>query len=216
MHAKSILAGLFTIIGIMILVKLGFWQVERLAWKNSLQSSLEREYAKDPERFPITAQHIAEIHAGLAPNSFYRGIISGRLQSAENIEFMPSSPHDGVPSYIVRAGIMLDGSLPARINLGWIYYEQKQNAIDKLRAYDGQEFDFTAMLRKRAESDKDAPLYLFDADAHLLLSSIIQGRSAKPELRNKHKSYAVFWFTMAGALAAFYLVFMIRQKAQRR
>lgn len=214
MRTKSIFAGLFTIIGIMILLKLGFWQVERLVWKNSLQASLEREYAKDPERFPITATNIAEIYDALPVSTLYRGIISGQLHSKGNIEFMPSSPHNGVPAFIVRAGISLDGAQPARINLGWIYYEQKDNAIERLAAFDGQDFDFTVALRKIDRKDS-APKYLFDADEHLLLSNIVSGRSAKPELRNKHKSYAIFWFTMAGVLTAFYLIFMIRQKLQR-
>tara|TARA_R110002126_G_scaffold3263_1_gene18501 strand:+ start:195659 stop:196264 length:606 start_codon:yes stop_codon:yes gene_type:complete len=200
----------------MILLKLGFWQVERLAWKSSLLTSIESEYAKDAERFPITAKNITQIYQSLPANTLYRGVISGRLQTLDTIEFMPSSPHDGVPAFIVRAVVMLDGALPARINLGWIYYEQRDVVIASLRRFDGQDFDFTAALRKgNHDNDRAEALYLFDADEHLLLSNIVNGRSAKPELRNKHKSYAIFWFTMAGVLMAFYLIFMIKQKTLR-
>ncbi len=203
-NKKPIWATLFTILAIAVLLKMGFWQIERLAWKNALIASIEFEYEKPLEDAIITANNVDKIYAEMAAGTVYRGMVSGALKT-DSLRFETGAPLNGVPSYNVRANFAIDNQLSVPLGLGLIPYTIKTQTENALKPFDGQDFTFVVTIRKPQDGVKHMPDMLW-AESNLQISHIVEGVAKKPELRNKHKSYAIFWFTMAGVLALFYLL----------
>lgn len=201
---KPIWATICSLVAIAILLKLGFWQIQRLEWKNALIASIEFEYDKPLEDAIINTDNIAAAYDEMAAGTVYRGMVTGAL-STDALRFETGTPLNGVPSYNVWANFAIDGQLSVPIDLGLIPYTIKAQTEDALLPFNGQDFTFIVTMRKPQDGEKRLP-YMLWAESHDQLAHIVEGQSKKPELRNKHKSYAIFWFTMAGVLALFYLL----------
>jgi surfeit locus 1 family protein len=145
---KPIFATVFTILGIMLLLKLGFWQVERLSWKNDLLVSIDQEYAKDLARYPISIDDLHEFAALPAKASrVYRGQISGKLMSDKAPQFVVTGPHDGIPGYAVFLPLEISGRLVVPVDIGWIAYNTKDEVRQKLASLTPENITLNVMLR---------------------------------------------------------------------
>lgn len=145
---KPIFATVFTILGIMLLLKLGFWQVERLSWKNDLLVSVDQEYAKDLARYPISIDDLHEFAALPAKASrVYRGQISGKLMSDKTPQFVVTGPHDGVPGYAVFLPLEISDRLVVPVDIGWIAYNTKDEVRQKLANLTPVTLTLNVMLR---------------------------------------------------------------------
>lgn len=220
---KPYIAGLFTIIGILILLKLGFWQVERLAWKTALIQSIETEYVKPINDYKITADNISQIYSDMAAYTVYRGVISGHFDqrgiidgqlikiAADNLSFRKASPRNGEPGYNLWHPIVIDGQKNAHLIIGWVHYKDKERVKNAFQSLDVEFENIPVTLKKPGKEQKRYP-YIFEADFVEIWKDIAQGNAQKPVLRNKHKSYATFWFTMAFILLGFYTLYVMRAK----
>jgi surfeit locus 1 family protein len=174
---KPIFATIFTLLGIMLLLKLGFWQVERLSWKNDLLLSIDQEYAKDLTQHPISLDDLHEFAALPAKAAqIYRGQISGKLMSDKAPQFVVTGPHDGVPGYAVFLPLEISERLVVPVDIGWIAYNTKDEVRQKLKNLTPITLTLNVMLRALPKKYTAQPeLFLYEWGYDL---SQIQGKGS--------------------------------------
>lgn len=186
---------------------LGFWQVERLAWKTQLLANLETAYRADPVKFDLD-------YAALFPNSvddtvFIRGTLQGELDDGLSFLIGPRS-RDGQVGYhwysFLRlagqdAGIWVDrgfvpeGFVPATMQkknlaLTGLAYQTKWPGV--MRDFSGNLLKHP-VIRKSTESSS----LVFRSETPTTDDARVSVDTSKPAFRNDHLSYAIFWFGLA-------------------
>ena len=145
---KPIFATIFTLLGIMLLLKLGFWQVERLDWKNDLLLSIDQEYAKDLTQHPISIDDLHKFAALPEKTArIYRGQITGKLMSDKAPQFVVTGPHDGIPGYAVFLPLEISDRLVVPVDIGWVAYNTKDEVHQKLASLTPENIKLNVMLR---------------------------------------------------------------------
>ena len=205
---------IFMLLCVAIFCTLGIWQVKRLHWKQGLIAQLDQAYAKPPEPPFVTE---AEITA-LTQNHFLRGMFRGHLDFPKSFELQ---------------GQIDDGKQTSHTIVPYVMSEQLTILVDFGPGFTTGDKDnantvLTGLLRSLPASNKFTPennpaekiFYALDRGdlgienlhAVELLPEHTPWKdfpAQKPELRNNHLQYAVFWFTMAAVIAALtaYLAF---------
>lgn len=225
-------ATALTLLGMLILCALGAWQVQRLHWKENLLAQIDALY-ETPVR-NITAQDLED--AAKRGDNFLRGTLRGHYLADKSFHSGPrildekQGSHLYTPFEIQGGGIIL-------VNRGWVPNDgaasigtpsgtitatglfrkpDRANAFTPADDMAGNVFYHIDMDAIATAKDIAAPapyiLYLEREDDGTLPRAI----SAKPSLNNNHKSYALFWFTMAGVLAVIYILRFILPLTDRR
>lgn len=218
--------------GFVILVSLGVWQVQRLQWKEALIADLDRVYASDPAENILSAEDIATEISNASENILIRGRVQGHMNPAQEIA-IAQKVHDGRVGYHIYSPLMLRDGRTLFVNRGWRESPQDVVPLNIIEVtYDGiirtpgwpplapdnapemrhwyralpmemaQEFGLNPAevlnVVMIAEAGGTGPVYTLE-ETHLYP-------------RNEHLNYAIFWFTMACALiAVFVLRFCIRK-----
>ncbi|TQF78728.1 SURF1 family protein [Elioraea sp. Yellowstone] len=205
-----------------VLLALGIWQVQRLAWKNAWIDQLRAAEVLPPEPLP------AELDDP-APLAFRRFAVSGRFQHDRSVLL-------GVHERARRLGVFLVTPLertagdPVWIVRGWVPYEAP-------RAVPNPEGEVTVtgflMLPERrgwfTPEDKPAErrFWAFQPDrmakavglprsTPFAIAAIGPGEEPPipqrrpPMPRNDHLGYAITWFGLAAALVAFWIAWARR------
>jgi surfeit locus 1 family protein len=211
--------------GLAILLALGSWQVQRLAWKQGLIAAIDQALAQEP----------VTLEAALArPDAdFVKVKLSGTFEPR-----------------VVRLLAATAGGAGWDIIQGFTMPSGQNVLVVRGRAADGQEsaaqsgiLEITGILRRHAaratfDGDNDVAgnrWYWWDvpamqaaalpgkAAATPLVLHLVQGSPGtegltvappKAELRNNHLGYAITWFGLAAALVAVTAVFL-RQRANK-
>ena len=147
-------------------------------------------------------------------SSIYRGVITGVFDFSEEPSFTNAAPQNGLPGYNVMQRFMLDDEKETKLALGWVAYDKKEVTRVAVKKLENKVEALPVTIKKPAKNVKIYP-YMLYADAYEPFKHIANGVDSKPVLRNKHKSYAIFWFTMAGVLFAFYIIFMIYSRKSK-
>lgn len=233
---KKFIAACFIFMGVAILITLGAWQLDRLNWKNNIIEALESEYAKNPENHPYDYERL---NALKDPLDIRYGMTRGKFDYNKEILLGPK-PHEGEIGYLVITPLNIRTGGVVLVNRGWIAIADKDNInqthnskimniIGVFRKPDWNDFTpenspendiWTKLdINNIAEAkgiENPAPVILYMERASENFAPIIpQVEKWKP--RNKHLQYAIFWFTMAGALLGVFGIFIYsnRQKNKR-
>lgn len=220
---KSVLTFLLFIAALGTLLSLGYWQVQRLAWKTEIIEQLESEYAKDPLQNRLAFKD-------LTTDRIQYGSVRGRFDYSKEILVGPK-PHDGKIGYLVITPLQLTGG-NIFVNRGWIENNKEGNAKPRsnvrvtgiFRKPDWNRFTpenspendvWTKLdLEQIAEAKNvlnPAPVLLYAESASKSFGALaMQKQQWFP--RNKHKQYAIFWFSMAGILCVIFGLFCLQQK----
>ena len=229
-HQFPVLATILTLIGIAILASLGTWQLQRLAWKQTIISSIEAEQDKKAGAHKIQYKDLKSILG--APYPFKRGYIKGEFANAENsVLLSPRTSSAGeVGSHLVFAFYPENWNNPVLVNLGWVPGSNKtilQELGSKTARLNGQ---FRAVPDKNAFTPDNRPergiwthidksdlgdVWGIESFAPFIFYvedlSVQNGVSNPPgyfskdwKPRNKHLQYAIFWFSMTFILAVMY------------
>ncbi len=211
--------SLFTVMGVALLVGLGVWQVQRLAWKTALIERVEDGLKQPPMTLPAALDDPADWD--------YRPVeVTGQFDPATT-RLLVNRTHDG------RAGVHLvtllrraDGA-PVAIDRGWIPAET--------RAEDYPPPEGVVTLRGVARAPQPGNFMLPanppDGDVFYTIEPTLLDPSALPvhvdlaaragettssappiagrtrvTFRNDHAMYATFWFTLAALLAIIFVV----------
>lgn len=222
----------FGALGLLLLLKLGFWQKDRLAWKTDLLARVEA--AAQAPAFTSLAQVTAALQSG-DPVDYRR--------YAFDIEAIKNAP-----AYHVYD--------PAQTSIGWRVFSVYENSGVNLYLADMQRFDDAAKKAKTAFTSPQHPAssgyvrlspkparglgkwikskpspasnrwFAFNQDGlwessginmDIWLDEHSEGIKqdlpvSRPDIRNNHRDYMWTWFSLAGLLIIFYGLIHYRAK----
>lgn len=215
---------LFGLLGCAILLKLGFWQVDRLAWKEEMLANIEARIADTPDPLPEDPQEARDQYQPVA--------VTGTI-GEEEITILASLRTAGPVYRIVRAfetdagrRILVDmgfvreteratdrpGGIPAEIvgNLYWPDEIDSYTPDPDLEAGIWFARDIPAM----AEALNTEPVLLVLREAPQTDLGVTPFPVDTGAIPNDHLSYAVTWFLLAAVWLGMtlFLLWRIRQR----
>jgi surfeit locus 1 family protein len=227
-------------VGLAILIGLGLWQLERLAWKNALIATLETRLADAAQPLPPKDRW-----ASLTPaqDEFRRVSFTARfLHDKEAAIFAGSSglrpDVKGVGYWIVTPAQLADGSV-VMVNRGFVP-EEKRAPLSRPEGQTEGSATLIGVLRWPEQrglfTPRDQPDHnlWFVRDHHAIAAArglqnvapfYVDLESPRPPgdlprpgalqvaLPNNHLQYALTWFALALALAAVFTTWAIRRTA---
>ncbi|MEX0697042.1 MAG: SURF1 family protein [Dongiaceae bacterium] len=234
-----ILPSLVTLAGVAILVALGVWQLERLAWKTALIERVEARLDAPRSAAPGPAEW-ADLD--IVAREYEPIAVSGTFDHAGEVHVVitltqPKGPAGGI-GYLVMTPLTTDQGWTIYVNRGFVPRERVSLETRQDGLVDG-ETAVTGLLRaprRRAwfmPGDDAAgnewlsrdPLlyvemlglpgarvapYVVDADFDPdLPGGLPQGGETVVDFPNNHLGYALTWFGLAAALAAVFVAFVV-------
>lgn len=227
-------ATIFTVIGILILCALGTWQLQRLQWKESLLAVVEKAYAVDPATRTLGPADIKKLMQ--EKPVFAYGTFAGILRHDAEIAVGPRTLNGNPGYHIVTPLEFPDGSGQILVNRGWVPLTYVPEPPDE----DGI-VTIIGTLREIPPGNTFTPsntptkgqwysIRTEEMTSHFNLDNLLPGimiyaesengipvaGASRLELSNSHRSYAIFWFSMAALLALFYILrFHLRPRLTR-
>ena len=192
-----------SLISIVILCALGNWQVQRLAWKQDLLAQIENVYEDEPSPLETT-----EPLQYLSRYSFSGTLIGDPIifqaklyQSGLGVECAYLVRSSDNKTYIVNFGWAAQENLCVIDNDESVYISALyREAIRSNRFINDNEPenntwywpDIPAIEKARDINIEDGVLY-----AEQIFTPHITPKNIKPQLKNDHLQYAIFWYVMA-------------------
>jgi surfeit locus 1 family protein len=218
---------LFTAPAVLLLLALGFWQVERLFWKQDLIAQRQAAVAASP----VAAPHSLEEARGM---EFHHITDEGVFLHDKEI-FLGATSEAGRQGYQVLTPLLEAGGRTVFINRGFIPAELKDSNKRDVGQIAGTvriqgllrlppaekpawflpdnrpdlNYWFWVDLPAMSAADKldrVAPFYI-DADATPNPGGWPKGGVTRLALPNDHLQYAITWFSLAVALIVIYVLF---------
>lgn len=219
---KKIVAAFFLIGGTFLMLALGNWQLQRLEWKQNIIKQLKQGYSQAENAPSLSLDDIRYTQE----NILY-GSLTGQLLFDKELLFGPK-PNDGEIGYHVITPLKT-ASGTILVNRGWvkskqaveITYPQKSVSVTgTIRKPDWNKFtpnnnpaanvwtkldiqQIAAFLELQNISSK--MIYL---DRPIIENDPVIAIHKKWYPRNKHKQYAIFWFSMAFIFLGFFIYYM--------
>jgi surfeit locus 1 family protein len=214
----------FTILVCAILAFLGFWQMQRLAWKEGLIAQIETRAKAPPVALPE-----ASAWPDLRPGNYeYRHVVlDGTFDhDKEALVFWPSGHATAVtrePGFLVLTPLRLDSGAYVIINRGFVPQDLADPRLRSAGRIEGKT-RVTGLMRapepRSVFTPKDDPArgrffardpapvaaglgpvtvapFLVDADNDPVPGGWPKGGATELTLRNNHLSYALTWFGLA-------------------
>ena len=228
-----LLAGAFTVLGLVVLLRLGFWQVERLEWKTGLLDQIDRNLAATPIPLPD----------GIAIEEWeYRRVcVEGAFLHEKEMHLF-SANLAGQPGYHIYTPLRRDEGGALIINRGWVPDTHKDPATraegqgtgvvnvcgvlrasrDKgLFAPDNDPAENIWIRADAAEMTAAAGLenvlpFLMDADDAPNAGGYPAGGQTRIDIPNNHLGYAVTWFGLAAALLGVFTAFFFSRRRKAK
>lgn len=233
-----IVATFFTAISVLILCTLGWWQVERLQWKNRLLAELAREYQKDAEKVRLTSDDIRAVTRGKA--MLRRGSITGRYLHKHELR-LRAAYYKGRSGVDIVTPFQLKGQKTLMlVNRGWAPADKaKPEQRPKSRVRGTMSITGT-LKRPKAHvigtpgNKPDAGKWYYIAPQEMAKAQALShvapvifrvtrepapgtypiARRERPRPHNRHLYYACFWFSMAAVLLVIFYLRFIRTRVE--
>jgi len=206
--------------GIVVLLWLGFWQLDRLEWKLGIIRDIDARVAADPVPLPAAPNPDADN---------YLSVIMQGAATGEEIRFLDSGTAAGTGHHIISAFVTADGrrvmldqgllplyedegvALTAEVtvqgNLIWPDDISRQAAIED----EWYARDVAAMAQALGTEPLLVALYAASQYDERLTPLAVDTRNIK----NDHLEYAITWFLLSVvwfSMTGFYVVRSIRPK----
>lgn len=213
-------ATIMTLVGVVILLGLGTWQVKRLVWKQGIMADMQAQMALPPHPLPesVSAKDWNFRRASVTGTYLYEHerLLRPRVQNGvTGVELI-------TPLTRISGGTVL-------INRGWI----READVTKAPRPEGivqvsgiARGNFTRNFFTPDNNPPKGDWYWVDipamaADLTAVLpvvifapadeNKILIGGQGVPALPNDHLQYAFFWYIMAFTLLMIYMVFSIKK-----
>ena len=216
--------------GLSVLLALGFWQLDRLAWKEGLLARIDARMVGAAVPLPAGALDLEDWE-------YRRVVASGRFDHAREVPVFNVGPQGGA-GFDLYAPLKSDGGAPALwVNRGWVgesVYRDNPEAVARPAGAVTLEGVVRGARRPgpfTPENDPAADLWFFPELAAMDQARGIEARvfvvHALPEagaarwprasmpgvsIRNDHLSYAITWFALAGAWVVIYLLAHLKRR----
>ncbi len=224
------------LIALAILLSLGTWQMQRLAWKEGLLSSIAERRAAPPADLAGI-----EALAKAGEDVDYRTVrVTGTYINNKERHFFAT--YDGRTGYYVYTPLQLADGQIVLVNRGFVSFERKEPEMRKQGQLTGEQ-TVTGLARAKltekpswAVPDNDVAKNIFywkdldvmasssgldpakvvpffvDADATPHDGGMPIGGVTQFDLPNSHLQYAVTWYGLAAALVVISGMFIFRRK----
>lgn len=224
------------LVALAILLSLGTWQMERLAWKEGLLASIAERRAAPPADLAAI-----EALAKAGEDVDYRTVrITGIYINNKERHFFAT--HEGRTGYYVYTPVQLDDDQVVLVNRGFVSFERKEPEMRKQGQLTGEQ-TVTGLSRAKltekpswAVPDNDVAKNIFywkdldvmasstgldpekvvpffvDADATPNPGGMPIGGVTQFDLPNSHLQYAMTWYGLAAALVVISGIFIFRRK----
>lgn len=215
---KKILAGFLILIAFGILIRLGFWQLDRLEWKNDIIATITAQPAGEAQ---LLAEH---------PVPYSKSRIQGQIIPDIHPVFIGPRIHEGKSGYHVLSPYRIADGTIIMVNWGWVAEKKQALTLPESAAITGYITYPKAGLFTAANRPQDSLWYWADTKAlaehygfylqDFVLNALADGTESVniipfeeiPLPRNKHLHYALFWFGMAGLLVILSCVSLRRSR----
>lgn len=230
----------FTLVGLVVLVGLGLWQLQRLEWKEAVIARIEAR----TERKPVSLKRAIELSKELGNPSYIPVRAEGRFHHARE-RYLYAISLDGEPGWHVITPLeTVDGNV-VLVDRGFVPEDlrdpktRKQGQVQEVVGVTGlirtpearslfipdndpdanQWFnrDLAAMSRSMFPGGtvQVAPFFL-EADETDVPGGWPKGGQTRLKITNNHLQYALTWFGLAICLAAVYGVYVWGAYRQKR
>jgi len=225
--------------GILVMIGLGAWQVQRLNWKQDLIETIAARTAMAPRQIPAARDWPVLDVAALR---YLPVTASGRfLHRYERYVFtslkVSRGRHGGPGYWVVTPLELADGTGYVLVNRGFV----PDRMHDPATRAAGQVAGVVAVRGLVRQSQRPSPFtpddnrraniwytmnvaalaadiglspvapFVIDATASGAPGTLPQARDSRVQITNNHLSYAITWFALALCLAAVYIVFSTRK-----
>ncbi len=215
---------LLTAPAVLLLLALGFWQVERLFWKRDLIAQRQAAVAAAPVAAPrswggMEFRHVTDEGAFLNDKEIYLGATSEAGRQGYHV-LTPLLEPGGRAVFVNRGFIPAELKDPAKRAAGQIAGTVRVQGLLRLPPAEKPAWflpdnrpdlnywfwvDLSAMSAAD-KLDRVAPFYI-DADATPNPGGWPKGGVTRLALPNDHLQYAITWFSLAIALIVIYVLF---------
>ncbi|WP_027487145.1 SURF1 family protein [Allorhizobium undicola] len=233
---KLALSLLLTLAAFALLIGLGTWQMQRLAWKEALLSEIDARRSQPPESVDEVA---ADLRTGRDVD--YKAMsATGRFQHSKERHFLAT--RDGQPGFYVFTPLQLADGHFLFVNRGFVPADNKDPASRKAGLVEGEQ-TITGLARMKLvakpsslvpENDPTHNIFYWkDLDA-MTASTGLDGQAVLPffldagpapvpgglpiggvtqiDLPNNHLQYALTWYGLAVVLAVIAGLSFLRRK----
>ncbi len=201
-----------------VLLRLGFWQMERLEWKTALLAELAAKAAQDPWAHAFSSETFSD-----TKNEFTRGFVTGRYSGSPSFAIGPRS-QNGVLGYWLVSPLQMKAGGTVLINRGFVPDTLKDKALTSpvpkgtvqvagvVRLPDDKGAN-NAHIQVWRHIDTEGmapgalPLVLYASGSKPSDLSMLEAVPAVQSIRNDHRQYAMFWFAMAAVLVVMWGLF---------
>ena len=229
---SMLLPGAFAFVGLLVLLGLGTWQIERKAWKESLIDTLSRRVGDSPRELPPPAEWLR-----MTPENWEFRRVRLRIEPTGEDEALVytsgSALRDDVksPGYFVFAPARLAGGGKVVVNRGY--------APDKSAARTGSPQEIVGALRwpedpswfvsahsanvwyvrdhRAMAAQKNwgtvAPFYI-EQEAPVPSGGVPHPAPLKVRLRNDHLQYAITWYGLAAVLVVMFVIWAVKRRRE--
>jgi cytochrome oxidase assembly protein ShyY1 len=218
-----------------ILCGLGFWQVERKAWKENLIATVNERIAAppaplpSPREWPDLAQETSEFRRVTArlqfPNDKHAFVFTGAsglrrdVKSAGYFVFVPAKLPNGA-TVVVDLGFVPDKTLPdiagMREITGYLRWPERPSWFVSEHDSSGETW-FARDPRAMAEFldwGEVAPFYI-DQESPVPVGGLPRPGPLAVNFPNNHLGYAITWFGLAAGLVGVFGFWLRRQRRGR-
>ncbi|MDA5193353.1 SURF1 family protein [Govanella unica] len=221
--------GITVVIALAILLKFGFWQLDRLHEKEALLAAIDSGMKGAPVPLPLQIEHAQDWN-------YKRVTLRGIFDHTKEIHLF-STAVTGQGGYHILTPLMRAGGVAVLVDRGWV----PASRLDPATRPDGQivglvevsgmsrvprKAGFLAPKPHVAENEwfaldlppmaqaigyKLAPI-IVEADDRPNLGGLPIGGQTRVKIPNDHLQYAVTWFGFALVLIVIYIVYIRRRR----
>ena len=235
--------AIFTLFGVLVLCGLGFWQLERKAWKEGLIAAIDARVGAPPIAFPPQSAWSTLS----AEKDEYRHVrLTGRFLNDKEAHLqanlVSSGTDDGALGYDILTPLELPDGALVIVNRGFVPLDNKEPATRPGSEFEG-ETSVVGLIRfpqkhpwfvpsddpeknvwfsrdpvpiaKAYGLERVAPV-IVDADRSADDSTLPRGGQTRIALPNDHLQYALTWFGLALVLICVFIGHAVRRRAEIR
>lgn len=215
----------FVVLGVIVLLGLGTWQVQRLFWKQALIDTVTAQMAEPVVALPARI-------GDTVPWQYRRVSVRGTFLHDREIHLIAHDSHGRLGYDIVTPLVRENGGGTVLVNRGWVPTDNKDAATRRKGQVSGA-VTVNGLVRlpwpqgwfvpdndpnanvwfwgdaagMAAAAGVEAPALFVDADDTANPGGLPIGGQTRVTFRNDHLQYALTWFALAICLAGVYVAF---------
>jgi surfeit locus 1 family protein len=233
-RARRTVVTLAAVLGALLTARLGWWQLDRAAQKESLQQAVDANAALSP----LSAQALAHSAAEAARQLHRHVTVQGRWLPERTV-FLENRQMDGRPGFFVLTPLRLDDGSAVLVQRGWVPRDQQERTrlpdvptpaqpvtlTARIEGPPARLYEFTPQAVEAGVIRQNLDLVAFADETRLSLRplTLLQlddaTAPAADGLRrhwplpavdvHKHYGYAVQWFSLAALITGLYVWFQL-------